>query len=108
MSELTISLPENLYQKLTALATENGFSTSQYITYLLIQQLNSDKSIEKVSEPAIAQQKKFTELLETLGKVSQEETEIILKAREQVDPDEGLTSEIIARFQQKILECKKH
>lgn len=51
-------------------------------------------------------QKKFTELLEKLGKVSQEEAEVILKKREQVDPDDGLTQDIITRFQQRIQEYK--
>ncbi|WP_414543353.1 hypothetical protein [Nostoc sp. CCY0012] len=57
--------------------------------------------------PDIIQQQAFQALLEELGQASPSEVKAVLDKREMVQPEEELTPEIVARFQQRIRNASK-
>ena len=103
MSRLTLRLPETLHQQLANLADREGVSLNQFIVYSLTRQVASAYTVSPVSEADVNIQKQmFKSLLQELGEASPSEIEAALAERELVQVEEELTSETVARLQQRI------
>lgn len=103
MSRLTLRLPQTLHQQLIRLAEAEGISLNQYIVYALTRQAASAYFIGVVPEEGINQQKQpFQALLQQLGQASPTQIESALAQREMIEPEPELSSEMIARLQQRI------
>ena len=103
MSRLTVRLPETLHRQLTNLADQEGVSLNQYIVYALTRQTTLAYTVQAVPAEAIAQQQaSFAALLESLGQASSTEIEKVLAEREVVEPEAGLTPEIMERLQARL------
>jgi predicted HicB family RNase H-like nuclease len=103
MSRLTLRLPETLHQHLIHLAEGEGVSLNQYIVYALTRQVSSSYSVQVSSEAEVKQQEQsFAERLQHLGTASSSEIQSILAERETVEPEEGLSTDVIHRLQQQI------
>ena len=105
MSRLTVRLPDTLHNQLTTLASREGISLNQYIVYALTRQATMAYLVEAVPEKAIEEQRvSFNALLERLGQATFEEIEAVLAEREEVEPEEGLTPEVVERLREHIAE----
>ncbi|MGJ3249450.1 MAG: YlcI/YnfO family protein [Elainellaceae cyanobacterium] len=103
MSRLTLRLPETLHQQLTNLAESEGVSLNQYIVYALTRQVTRAYSVSSFPEEEVQQQKRiFESLLQDLGKASASEIQATLTEREYVEPEEELTSDVVARLRKRI------
>jgi hypothetical protein len=103
MSRLTLRLPDTLHQQLSHLAESEGVSLNQYIVYALTRQSFANYTVQPVPKQETSQQQSdFTSLLQKLEKESLTEIEVVLAERETVQPEKGLTPEIIAQFQQRL------
>lgn len=103
MSRLTLRLPETLHQQLTHLAEGEGVSLNQYIVYALTRQVTMAYRVQAIPiEEVNQQQQDFQALLKNLGQASSTEVKSILDRREAIEPEEELSPDIIARFQQRI------
>ena len=61
-------------------------------------------TLEALSEEEVAQQRvQFVALLESLGQVSYTEIEEILAEREAVEPEAGLSPEVVERLQKRLV-----
>jgi regulator of protease activity HflC (stomatin/prohibitin superfamily) len=100
MSRLTLRLPETLHQQLAHLAEREGVSLNQYIVYSLTRQIAPSYTVEVTSAEAINQQQAFSALRKELGELSLMEAKSVLAQREVAQPEEALSPDIIARFQQ--------
>ena len=101
MSRLTVRLPGTLHNQLTALAECEGISLNQYIVYALTRQATLAYTVQAVPEQAVARQRaSFTALLQSLGKASFGEIEAVLSEREAVEPEAGLSPEVIGRLRE--------
>ncbi len=108
MSRLTLRLPETLHQQLIHLAESEGVSLNQYIVYALTRQVALAYTVQTTSVEEISQQQQaFQDLLHELGQASSTQIESALDKRAAVQPEEGLSSEIIARLQQRIRDASK-
>ncbi|MDZ7361809.1 MAG: toxin-antitoxin system HicB family antitoxin [candidate division KSB1 bacterium] len=107
MSQLTLKLPKTLHQQLETLARSEGVSVSQYILFALARQTAFSYHVQSLPEKNIAQQRNdFANLLSSLGQASFSEIEKIMQERELVDPEPGLTSEVVKRLQERIANQK--
>jgi hypothetical protein len=105
MSRLTLRLPETLHQQLTTLADGEGVSLNQYIVYALTRQASLNYRIQVISESEVEQQQQmFKLLLQQLGQSPPSEISSALAEREPVDPDVGLSADVVARIRKKIQE----
>jgi hypothetical protein len=96
-------LPETLQHQLETLARNEGVSLSQYILFALTRQATLAYTVRAVSETEIAQQRTaFSALLQSLGQASFAEIEQILRERETVTPEAGLTPEVMQRLQNRM------
>ena len=103
MSRLTLRLPETLHQQLTHLADGEGVSLNQYIVYALTRQVTMAYRVQAIPiEEVNQQQQDFQALVKNLGQASSTEVKSILDRREVVEPEEELSPDIIARFQQRV------
>ena len=103
MSRLTVRLPETLHSQLTSLADQEGVSLNQYIVYALTRQTTLAYMVQPVPAEAVAeQQASYTALLQSLGHASFDEIEAVLDEREEVDPEEGLSPQVVKRLQERI------
>jgi uncharacterized protein YpbB len=103
MSRLTLRLPETLHHQLEELAQNERTSLNQYIVYALTRQATLAYTVQPSSETAIADQKaSYTALLQSLGLASFDEVERAMADREKVEPDEGLSPEIVEAIKSKI------
>ncbi len=103
MSRLTLRLPETLHRQLEQLAQNEETSLNQYIVYALTRQVTLAYTVQALPEKAIAEQKaSYSALLQNLGRASFEEIEQALAEREQVEPEEGLTPEVIQAIKKRI------
>ena len=103
MSRLTVRLPDTLHNQLTVLASREGISLNQYIVYALTRQATMAYLVEAVPEKAVeAQRASFNALLERLGQATFEEIEAVLAEREEVEPEEGVTPEVVERLRERI------
>ena len=108
MSRLTLRLPETLHQQLIHLAESEGVSLNQYIVYALTRQAALAYTVQTTSiEEANQQQQAFQAVIKELGLTSLAEVKSVLDRREVVQPEEELSSEIVARFQQRIRDASK-
>ncbi len=103
MSRLTVRLPETLHQQLTRLAESEGVSLNQYIVYALTRQVSLAYSVQAVSEAEVEEQQRvFKALIQKLGQASSTAIDSILAERERVEPEAELSSEMVARLQERI------
>jgi hypothetical protein len=103
MNQLVLELPETLQHQLETLARNEGVSLSQYILFALTRQATLAYTVRAVSENEIAQQRTaFSALLQSLGQASFAEIEQILRERETVTPEAGLTPEVMQRLQNRM------
>ena len=103
MSQLTLELPETLRKQLESLAQNEGVSLSHYVLFALTRQTSISYSVQPVSEAGIAQQRSlFLALLSRLGQSSFSEIEKIMQEREVVEPELGLSPEVVKRLQSRI------
>jgi hypothetical protein len=102
MSRLTLRLPETLHHQLAAQAQEEGVSLNQYIVYALTRQLTR-ATVQVLSEDAVGQQRvQFTTLLRDLEQISRQTLVATLADREHVEPEPGLTPEVITRIRTRL------
>jgi len=103
MSRLTVRLPETLHQQLAHLAEGEGVSLNQYIVYALTRQAALAYAIQVVPEAEVEQQQQaFQLLIKQLGQASSAEIESVLATREQTEPEADLSSDVVARLQERI------
>jgi len=109
MGRLTVRLPETLHlsrcrhRQLDTQAQHEGVSLNQYVVYLLTRQATLAYTVHALPEEDVAQQHaQFTALLQSLGQASYAEIERVLAERETVEPDSGLSPEVVAHLQQRI------
>lgn len=103
MSRLTLRLPETLHQQLADLAEGEGVSLNQYIVYALTRQAALAHTIQVVPEAEVDQQQQaFQLLIKQLGQASSAEIQSVLATREQVEPESDLSSDVVARLQERI------
>ncbi len=103
MSRLTLRLPETLHQQLNNLAESEGVSLNQYIVYALTRQTSLNGALQVVTELKVEQQQQAFQLLKKqLGQASSSEIESVLANREQVEPEVGLSADVVARIQEQI------
>jgi len=108
MSRLTLRLPQTLHTQLAGLAETEGVSLNQYIVYALSRQATLAYTVQPVSEQAVAEQRaSYTALLNSLGTATFSEIEATLAEREEVEPEPGLTPEVVARLRQRITAKKQ-
>jgi len=102
MSRLTLRLPETLHQQLEALAEQEEVSLNQYIVYALTRQVTTAYAVQTVPEKVIAEQKaSYAALLQNLGQASFDEISQAMAEREEIEPESGLTPEVIHRLQKR-------
>lgn len=103
MSRLTVRLPETLHHQLAAQAQREGVSLNQYIVYALTRQVALPYTVHAAAPEEVRQQQaQFTDLLSRLGPASAADLQQALAAREVVEPDSGLTPEVVARVRQRL------
>jgi len=103
VGRLTVHLPETLHRQLDTQAQHEGVSLNQYIVYLLTRQATLAYTVHALPEEDVAQQHtQFTALLESLGQASYAEIERVLAERETVEPEAGLSPEVVAHLQQRL------
>ena len=108
MSQLVLELPTTLHHQLETLARSEGVSLGQYVMFALTRQTTQAYTVQAVPENEIAQQKSaFSALLQNLGKASFAEIEQIMRERETVAPEAGLTPEIVQRLRERIANQKR-
>ena len=103
MSRLTIRLPESLHRLLETQAQQEGVSLNQYIVYLLTRQATLAYTVRALPEEDVAQQRaQFAALLQSLGQASYPEIEKVLAEREAVEPESGLSPDVVRRLQERL------
>ncbi len=108
MSRLTLRLPDTLHQQLEAMAEQEQISLNQYIVYALTRQVTMAYTVQPVPDKVIAEERAaYSTLLQTLGKGSFDAIQQALDAREPVEPEPGLTPEVVTALREKIRQNKK-
>jgi len=108
MSRLTLRLPDSLHQQLEQMAENEQVSLNQYIVYALTRQLTLAYNVQSVPEKVIAEERAaYSALLQSLGRASFDEIQQALAAREAVEPESGLTPEVVENLRAKIASRKK-
>jgi hypothetical protein len=103
MGRLTVRLPQTLHEQLVQLAAQEGVSLNQYVIYSLARQAALAYTTQPLSEQAVAGQRAaFTALLQQLGQASFAEVQAILDERESVEPEPGLTPDVMQRLRTRI------
>ncbi len=103
MSRLTLRLPETLHQQLVDLAEGEGVSLNQYIVYALTRQAVLAHAIQVVPQAEVEQQQQaFQLLIKQLGQALPAEIQSVLATREQTEPEVELSSDVVARLQERI------
>lgn len=98
MSRLTLRLPESLHRRLAEAAECEDVSLNQYLVYLLAQGSASPYSVRPVPEEEVREQRRaYGELLDDLGSATQAELKAALEEREEVQPEPGLSPDLIER-----------
>ncbi len=99
MNNVTLTLPDTIYQRLVLLAQNEGLSLSQYLLNAMTAHAVANYRVRATSEPERLQQRaEFLALLDRLGTASEEEIESALAEREPVEPDPELDAETISKF----------
>jgi len=103
MSRLTVRLPDSLHAQLRKMAQRENISMNQYVVYALTRQLTLAYTVQSVPEEVIAEQRAaYTALLQSLGQASFDEIKTALEQREEVQPEKGLSPEVIENLEQRI------
>ena len=103
MARLTLRLPETLHQQLEAQAESEGVSLNQYIVCALTRQITTAYSVQTVPEKVLAEQRaQYSLLLQSLGQASFAQIEEVMAEREPVEPEPGLTPEVVTRLRERI------
>lgn len=103
MSRLTVRLPETLHHQLENLAAQEAVSLNQYIVYALTRQITLAYTVQPIPDVHIRQQQAaYTALLQSLGSTTFGEIEVAMAEREQVEPEEGLTPEVVQALKSRI------
>lgn len=103
MSRLTLRLPDSLHQQLEQMAENEQISLNQYIVYALTRQLTLAYNVQSVPDKVISEERAaYSALLQTLGQASFDEIQQALVARETVEPEAGLTPEVIENLRANI------
>ncbi|MXZ09982.1 MAG: toxin-antitoxin system HicB family antitoxin [Gemmatimonadetes bacterium] len=105
MSRLTLRLPDSLHRQLSDQAKQEGISLNQYIVYALTREATVAYTVRPVSDTA-SQKVAYAALLEKLGRASFDEIRAVLDERESVEPEDGLSADVIARMKQKLSSSK--
>jgi len=88
MSRLTVRLPDTLHEQLSDMAESEGISLNQYIVYALTRQVTLAYTVRPTAaSEAIEQCAAYTALLQSLGQATFEETEAVMREREDVTPE---------------------
>ena len=104
MGRLTLRLPGTLHRQLKILAENEGVSLNQYVVYVLTRQSTLAYTVQPVSEQVVKEQRAvYTALLQNLGTASFEEIEAVMLEREEVQSEAGLSSEVVARLQERLV-----
>jgi len=105
MSRLTLRLPDTLHRRLAEAAGREGVSLNQYLVYLLAQGAASPYSVRPMSDAEIRKQREaFDALLDETGSVTGQELQETIDERDVVEPEPGLTPELIERLQARRVE----
>jgi hypothetical protein len=105
MSRLTLRLPETLHRQLETLAQNEETSLNQYIVYALTRQVTLAYTVQSLPDKVIAQQRaSYAALLQNLGQASFDEIEKVMAEREKVEPEEGLTPNVMRVITSRISE----
>jgi len=103
MSRLTLRLPETLHRQLETLADNEQVSLNQYIVFALTRQATIAYTVQAVPEKAIAEQRAaYTALLQNLGQATFDEIEETMGERETVEPEAGLTPDVVEALRSKM------
>lgn len=103
MSRLTLRLPDTLHNRLRILADRENISLNQYVVYALTQQTTLSYVVQSLPEKAVAEQRAaYTALLQGLGQASFSEIEQAMDKRETVEPEKGLSPEVVEKLQERI------
>lgn len=103
MSRLTLRLPNTLHDQIRALAEYENISINQYVVFALTRQVTQAYEAQQVPDKAIRQQRAaYTALLKSLGQASFEEIKEVLDEREEVEPETGLTPDVVEKLQNRI------
>jgi len=103
MSQLTLKLPETLRHQLEALARSEGVTVNQYVLSALTRQVKQTYTVDAIPEKETAEQRTaFADLLNSLGKSSFSEIEQIMRERDVVKPEKGLSPRILKRLHDRI------
>ncbi|NUM49202.1 MAG: toxin-antitoxin system HicB family antitoxin [Anaerolineales bacterium] len=103
MSRLTVRLPDTLHQQIEMRAEEEGVSMNQYIVFALTRQVGQDYNVQHQPEHIVAEQRAhYRTLLDSLGRASFSEIQQVLNEREQVEPELGLTPEVVDKLRERI------
>jgi hypothetical protein len=107
MNNVTLALPDTIYQKLEWMAQTEGLSLSQYLLNAMTAHAVANYRVRATSEAErLQQQKDFQALLNRVALASDEEMDRVLAEREQVSPDPDLSEDTIAKFRALIEERK--
>lgn len=105
MSRITLRLPATLHRELETLAQREQTSLNQYIVYALTRQVAGTYTVQTLPDEEVSsQQEHFHTLLQELGYASSEEATEVLNGRESVEPEAGLTPEVVQRLQSRLTE----
>ena len=105
MNQLSVSLPNTLYHQLTVLANCEAISLDEYILYALTRQVTLSYTVQSLPEnDATTQRASFNRLCQNLGQASSDEISTVLAEREIVEPEAGLSPDVIKRLQKRIAE----
>ena len=103
MAQLTLELPDTLHHQLEGLAQREGVQLTQYVLYILTQQVASVYTVQVIPEEAIRQQEAaYLALRQQWGKVSPIQVEEVLAKREVIEPEPELKPEVIVKLRQRI------
>lgn len=103
MGRLTLRLPDSLHRRLAEEAAREGASLNQYLLYLLAQGAGSPYALHLVPDDEIRDQEHaYGDLLAELGSATHEEISAALAAREDAEPEAGLTPDLLDRIRAQI------
>jgi hypothetical protein len=103
MTRLTLRLPDTLHQQIELRAGEEGVSMNQFIVFALTRQVTQDYAIQVIPERVVAEQRAHYEtLLASLGRATFRDIQQVLDEREEVEPEMGLTPEVVARLRERL------
>jgi len=100
MTRMTLRIPDSLHVRLVEAAGREGVSLNQYLVYLLAQGSASPYSVRPVPEDEVREQRReYGDFLEELGSVTDAELGAVLEERDSVQPEPGLTEELVERLE---------